>query len=100
MSISLSICRSMVPKEKLSQLRLDEPVDLSSIRVYYMEDDGGSFVTLSVSSEMRSALKQSVQFLGDEYKIPITPVNFSHMKQSMLLWLHALIRHSTTPMDE
>jgi len=50
--------------------------------------------------QMRSSLIKCVEFLRDEYKVPVTRVNFRYMKYSMFLWLNALTCPSSTPMDE
>lgn len=88
----------MVSKETLQSLRLEEPVDLSSIKVYYMEDDGG-FITTPVSNEVRAALRKSVQFLSEKFKVPTTRVNLRYMKYSLPFWF-GLINHSAMPVDE
>ncbi|CAL1275222.1 unnamed protein product [Larinioides sclopetarius] len=46
--------------DKRQMLRLDEPVNVKKLRVFYMEDDGGYPFRTPVSREMKKALRKAV----------------------------------------
>lgn len=50
-------------------------VKVSDMKFYYMEDDGGSPLTLPVHPEIQSAIRRFVKYLEDNYGIKAQKVN-------------------------
>lgn len=68
-------------------LRLDEKVDISKIKFYYMEDDGGQYLTSPVEPEIKEAMRKVVRYLEKAHKIKATKVNIRKLKKSIALWM-------------
>ncbi|XP_078045638.1 fatty-acid amide hydrolase 2 [Augochlora pura] len=67
-------------------LRLDEDVDLSKVKFYYMEDDGGQYLTSPVDPEIKSAMRGVIHFLKKTYSAKPTKLNIKKLKKSITLW--------------
>ncbi|KAK1133825.1 hypothetical protein K0M31_011612 [Melipona bicolor] len=72
-------------------LRLDEKVDISKVKFYYMEDDGGQFLTSAVEPEIREAMRKVVRYLEKAHKVKATKLNIRKMKKSIALWMANMI---------
>lgn len=72
-------------KELSRQLKLDEPVDFKSIKVYYMLNDGGNPVATPVSSEIRDCLRKVLNWLKD-LGIRTEVVRLRGLRHGMFLW--------------
>ncbi|XP_068968973.1 fatty-acid amide hydrolase 2-A isoform X1 [Bombus flavifrons] len=68
-------------------LHLNEKVDISKLKFYYMEDDGGQYFTSPVESEIREAMRKVVQYLEKAHKIKATKIHIKKMKKSIALWM-------------
>lgn len=60
----LPFTKCLVSPDKLPALQLDKPVDLSQLRVFYVEDPGDSKVS-PVSDEMVAAMRKCVKALSE-----------------------------------
>lgn len=83
----LPALKVLAGKENAETLRLDTKVDISTINFYYMEDDGGQFLTSLVDPEIKEAMRKVVQYLDKAYKIKATKLNIRKMKKSIDLWM-------------
>ncbi|OAD58275.1 Fatty-acid amide hydrolase 2 [Eufriesea mexicana] len=68
-------------------LRLNETVDISKLKFYYMEDDGGQFLTSPVEPEIKEAMRKVVRYLEQTHKVKATKLNIKKLKKSIELWL-------------
>ncbi|KZC04565.1 Fatty-acid amide hydrolase 2 [Dufourea novaeangliae] len=68
-------------------LRLEEKVDISKIKFYYMEDDGGQFLTSPVDREIKHAMRDVVRYLEIAHKIKATKLSINKLKKSIALWM-------------
>ncbi|XP_076232369.1 fatty-acid amide hydrolase 2 isoform X2 [Calliopsis andreniformis] len=83
----LPTLKVLVGKNNRDILRLDEKIDISTIKFYYMEDDGGQFLTSLVDLEIKEAMRKVVQYLDKAYKIKATKLNIKNLKKSIALWM-------------
>ncbi|ESO92197.1 hypothetical protein LOTGIDRAFT_121207 [Lottia gigantea] len=73
------------PKSKL--LKLEQKVDLKSLRIFTMEDDGGSLLISNVDPELKAAQKKvAVKYLEETVGVKVTPVNIRRMKYGFDVW--------------
>lgn len=68
------------------QLRLDEPVDLRSIKFYYQESDGGSKMVSAVAPEIRELFDKVSKHLEKAHGIKASKVNLKRFRKSGPLW--------------
>nr|XP_033341813.1 fatty-acid amide hydrolase 2 [Megalopta genalis]XP_033341823.1 fatty-acid amide hydrolase 2 [Megalopta genalis]XP_033341832.1 fatty-acid amide hydrolase 2 [Megalopta genalis]XP_033341838.1 fatty-acid amide hydrolase 2 [Megalopta genalis]XP_033341847.1 fatty-acid amide hydrolase 2 [Megalopta genalis] len=67
-------------------LRLNENVDISKIKFYYMEEDGGQYLTSPVDPEIKTAMRDVIRYLKMAHKVNATKVDIKKMKKSITLW--------------
>lgn len=77
----------IIAGKNASQLRLDEPIDVSKVKIYYQEDDGGAPLVSPVEPEIRAALLNVVKHFEATSKEPVERVKFEKFKQSAPIWL-------------
>ncbi|XP_048510685.1 fatty-acid amide hydrolase 2-B isoform X2 [Athalia rosae] len=70
-----------------SMLKLDDKVDISKIKFYYMEDDGGQLLVSPVEPEIKEGLKRVVDYLERVHNVKAKKVNIKKFKKSIELWL-------------
>lgn len=73
--------------KKVDILRMDEKVNVSKIKLYYMEDDGGQFLTSPVDPEIKSVMRKVVNYFEKAHNIKATKVNVRKLKKGLALWL-------------
>lgn len=67
----------------VKKLKLDEPVDLKKLRIFYMEDDGGNFWISKVDPELKAAQKRVIDHFEKEHGVKAQKVNIEKMKLSL-----------------
>ncbi|RZC41612.1 fatty-acid amide hydrolase 2-B [Asbolus verrucosus] len=73
----------MARDEVLPDLNLNEKVDLSSVKIFFMEEEGKSFVLPTVQNEIALAIRQSVEHLRSKCNCQIIQdYNFTELKNS------------------
>lgn len=66
-----------------NQLRLDESVDVTKLKVFYQTNDGGSLFTAKVEPEVQTAVRRAVEhFRGICTLQPPTETNIKHLKDN------------------
>lgn len=70
---------------KADRLRLDEPVDLSKLRVYYVEDLGDPLAS-SCNADILKGIRDAVNHLMNRFKITAEKVVFDEFQHGFLLW--------------
>ncbi|XP_006563970.2 fatty-acid amide hydrolase 2-B [Apis mellifera] len=68
-------------------LHLNEKVDISKLKFYYMEDDGGQLLTSPVELEIKEAMRKVIRYLEKAYKVKVTKLNIRKLKKSTALWM-------------
>jgi len=82
----------LVKPEKRDLLRLDEPVDISKLKVYYMTDDGGFPLITPVDSELLEAQAKVVGALKQNFGIEAKKVNIRNMFWSFDIWSNKMLQ--------
>lgn len=68
-------------------LALDEPVNLSTIKFFYQENDGGSNFITPVDYDIRTALDKVIRHLQIALKAKPQRVKITKLKNSLSIWL-------------
>lgn len=68
-------------------LNLDNKVDISKLKFYYMEDDGGQYFVSPVDPEIKEAMRSVVKYLDKAHKAKVKQINVKKFKKSLALWL-------------
>lgn len=70
---------------KADKLRLDEPVDLNKLKLFYLEDLGDPLAK-GCNSDILTAMRNAVGYLANKYKIPSEKVTFDEFRHGFYLW--------------
>lgn len=73
--------------KKADLLKLDEKVDISKLKFYYMEDDGGQFLLSPVDPEIKDAMRKVVQYLEKAHNVKPTKIHVKKLRKSIALWM-------------
>ncbi|KAG8277888.1 hypothetical protein J6590_033422 [Homalodisca vitripennis] len=80
------------------ELRLDEQVDLTKVKVFYMEDDGPErMFTDSVNSDMKTAMRTAVHYLREKYGLPVKQVSIQGLENIVSLSTLIMLRMNGIP---
>ncbi|XP_015181501.1 PREDICTED: fatty-acid amide hydrolase 2-like [Polistes dominula] len=71
--------------EKISMLKLDDPVDVTKLRIFYQKSSG-DIRTSRVCSSMRSAFDRTVKHFEEITKSPATKIKIPGSEYSFRLW--------------
>nr|CAD7196627.1 unnamed protein product [Timema douglasi] len=69
--------------DSAGKLRLDEKVDMSKLKVFFMDDAGYSLVAVSVEREIKNLIHKAAKCLNNKYGVPVEPGNFKEMEESV-----------------
>lgn len=70
-----------------AKLNLDEPVDLSRLKVYYQLNDGGSELTSSVDYDICEAMEKAIRHFGQTSQYKPKGQQIKQLRTSSKLWL-------------
>ncbi|XP_037954495.1 fatty-acid amide hydrolase 2-A-like [Teleopsis dalmanni] len=76
----------IIAGEKAAQLNLDESVDLSKVRYFFQENDGGGRLVSAVDDDLINGVRQVVQHLKNKLNVPVDRVQFEQFRQSAAIW--------------
>ena len=85
----------MAKPESLPRLKLDARVNLSKLRVYYLEDDGGFPLITSVHPELRRAQARLLDMLRAELGVRVSRAELSNMFYSLPIWTESMASEPT-----
>lgn len=71
------------------QMRLklnDEKIDLSQLRFYYQENDGGGRFVSPVDNDIRTGLQNVVNYLRQQFNAEVKRIQFPEFRQSAAMW--------------
>lgn len=69
------------------QLNLDEPVNLSTLKYFYQENDGGGLFVSPVDYDIRVAMDKVIRHLQIAFKAKPQRVKMTKLKDSTSIWL-------------
>ena len=78
--------KGMCDEKVLKILKLDEKVELSDIKVFWSDTEGGNPLCSSLQPEIRNGILEVVQHLKNNTKMMVKYVVFKKMIHSMLMW--------------
>lgn len=70
---------------KASKLRLDEPVDLSKLKIFYVEELGDPLAS-ACNADILKGIRDAILHLTQKYKVAAEKVFIEEFKHGMFLW--------------
>lgn len=86
----LPLLKVLVKKQNLSELNLDEPVDIKKLRYFYQENDTDGFLISKVSADIRECFKKFVVYMKKAHNIAPERVQIKRLAKSRPIWLTAM----------
>ncbi|XP_072744853.1 fatty-acid amide hydrolase 2 [Anoplolepis gracilipes] len=83
----ITLTLKILANKNVGLLKLDQKVDISQIKIYYMEDDGGQYLISPVDPEIKEKLRKTLNYFEKAHKIKATKLNVKKFKKSIALWL-------------
>ncbi|KYM89280.1 Fatty-acid amide hydrolase 2 [Atta colombica] len=83
----LTLILKIIADKNADLLKLNQKVDISKIKLYYMEDDGGQYLISPVDLEIKAVMKRVINYFEKAHKVKATKVNIKKLKKSIALWL-------------
>lgn len=93
----LSPMLRIMAADNLSLVQLDEPVDFSKLKVFYMLDDGGSHLVTPVDREMKASVTKVVKHFTDTYGCPTTDANLGRYFRCSMQIFNARLAGANVP---
>ncbi|KAH0544254.1 hypothetical protein KQX54_001948 [Cotesia glomerata] len=81
----------VIAGDNVSKLNLDATVDISKLKFYYMEDDGGQLFVSPVSQDIKQKINKVIWYLKTGYKIKAEKVEIKKFKNSLAIWLANMV---------
>lgn len=76
----------MAGDDRVKELQLDEPVNLSQINYFYQENDGGGHFVFPVEYDIQKAMEKVVQYFQNNLGANVQRTKFKKLKYSMSMW--------------
>lgn len=77
----------IIAGENADKLRLDEPVDLSKLKIFYQEDCGEAPIVSPVHPDIQKALQSAVRHFRETTKSSVQNVRIDKFRQTTSIWL-------------
>jgi len=65
------------------ELKLDQPVDLSKIKIYYMEHDGGNPLSSFVDERILNEMHKVIKYFKEKYGVPVEKISINKFKYGL-----------------
>jgi fatty acid amide hydrolase 2 len=95
----LPMMKLIAEEEYLPKLRLDEPVDVRKLKIYYQENDGGAFLVSKVDKDLQEAFRKVVNHFKT-LKVDIEPVQIQRTRKTGDMWLANMSTRGSTSFSE
>ncbi|XP_060084482.1 fatty-acid amide hydrolase 2-like [Ylistrum balloti] len=82
----LPLLKVFAGPESTQKARLNDQVDLHSLKVYSMLDDGGSLLVSPVDKQLKEAQCKVEKYLEEKLKLKVERVNLHRMKYGLEVW--------------
>ncbi|XP_033740866.1 fatty-acid amide hydrolase 2-like [Pecten maximus] len=82
----LPLLKVFAGPESTFKARLDDQVDLQSLKIYSMLDDGGSTLVSSVDKQLKDVQCKVEKYLEEKLKLKVERVNIHRMKYGLEVW--------------
>ncbi|KAF2901283.1 hypothetical protein ILUMI_04901 [Ignelater luminosus] len=83
----LPIMKILVNKDVVSELKLDEKVDIRNLKFYYQETDMGGTLISPVNREIRELFNKVTLHLEKAHKIKAQKVEIGRFRKSTAMWM-------------
>lgn len=77
----------IIAGDNARKLNLDDPVDLSKVKIFYQEDCGGSPIVSPVHQDIKNAMANVVRHFQETTKNNVQRVKIEKLKKSTEIWL-------------
>lgn len=77
----------IISGENAKKLNLDEPINLTTLKYFYQETDGGSYFVTPVDYDIRAAMDKVIRHLQMSVKAKPQRVKIAKLKRSSSIWL-------------
>lgn len=74
-------------KEKLAALRLDEPVDVRKLKIFYQENDLGGHLVSAVENDIQKIFGKVINHFKNNLKTEVNRVQIQRVRNSSAIWL-------------
>jgi fatty acid amide hydrolase 2 len=74
-------------KEKLPALRLDEPLDVKKLKIFYQENDLGGHLVSPVDKDIQEAFRKVIYHLKNTLKVEVNRVQIQRTRNTSAMWL-------------
>ncbi|CAO1412679.1 unnamed protein product [Diamesa tonsa] len=95
----LPMMKVLCDEDKLPLLKLNEPVDVKSLRIFYQENDGNGNLVSPVDSEISKALQKVVEHFKNVVKLEVTRVQIPLIARTTEIWLANLKTENSPGFD-
>ncbi|CAL4120186.1 unnamed protein product, partial [Meganyctiphanes norvegica] len=69
--------------DNVNELKLDQPVDLSALKYFYIEDDFGSHLTTPVHAELKKAQIDAITHLENSYGVNFKKISLKRLESAV-----------------
>lgn len=83
----ITLTLKILANKNVDLLKLDQKVDISQIKIYYMEDDGGQYLISPVDPEIKDAIRRILKYFEKAHKIKATKLSIKKLKKGIALWM-------------
>lgn len=106
LSVTGPMCRyaiDLMPMYKVlaagnvSKLNLDEKVDISKLKIYYVEDDGGNPLCSSVNEDVKNAIRKVLKHFETTYGTKPVEAKVKNLRQSLTIWEQTMASAGKAP---
>lgn len=95
-AVDLKPMMKVLAEEKyLPKLRLDEPVDIKKLKIFYQENDGGGLAVSPVDKDIQEALQKVVNHFKNNVKVEVNRVQFYRTRNNVAMWLANMQAHGS-----
>lgn len=77
----------MAVKEKLPLLKLDEPVDVRKLKIFYQENDLGGHLISPVDQDLQSVFRKVVNHFKSNLKNEVNRVQINRVRNTTAIWM-------------
>jgi fatty acid amide hydrolase 2 len=87
-AVDLKPMMKVLAEEKyLPTLKLDEPVDIKKLKIFYQENDGGALGVTPVDKDLQDALQKVVNHFKNNVKVEVNRVQIYRARNTAAMWL-------------
>lgn len=76
--------------DNATSLKLDTPVAIDKLKIYYMENDGGFPLVSDVDPELITSMHKVINYFDKAYRIKAEKVNITELYYTAFIWEHQM----------